>query len=234
MISPSNFIQGLFLGDFGASRHRNQTPGRGSRRSTGRARNKKWADLMATNGQFSWPSVGSSVAAYGQFHMAANTRAKGGSRVAAAPKGLRSHRCMKRGPRPASSCSVGRSRTQHSPVVATRPERRDRHMPTPTDTRRKQVPRPSYERLHTFGDELATANLGTPHEVLDGVGCRGGPVARLSASTELSPPNEPVATSSRAPTNTQQPLRPGSTTSSLNAFAAESEPRAPAECQPRC
>lgn len=29
---------------------------------------------MATNGQFSWPSVGSSVAAYGQFGMAANTR----------------------------------------------------------------------------------------------------------------------------------------------------------------
>jgi len=27
---------------------------------------------MATNGQFSWPSVGSSVAAYGQFGMAAN------------------------------------------------------------------------------------------------------------------------------------------------------------------
>lgn len=29
---------------------------------------------MATNGQFSWPSVGSSVAAYGQFGMAANNR----------------------------------------------------------------------------------------------------------------------------------------------------------------
>ncbi len=28
---------------------------------------------MATGGQFSWPSVGSSVAAYGQFFMAANT-----------------------------------------------------------------------------------------------------------------------------------------------------------------
>ena len=27
---------------------------------------------MATNGHFSWPSVGSSVAAYGQFFMAAN------------------------------------------------------------------------------------------------------------------------------------------------------------------
>ena len=27
---------------------------------------------MATDGQFSWPSVGSSVAAYGQFFMAAN------------------------------------------------------------------------------------------------------------------------------------------------------------------
>jgi len=27
---------------------------------------------MATNGQFSWPSVGSSVAAYGQLGMAAN------------------------------------------------------------------------------------------------------------------------------------------------------------------
>ena len=27
---------------------------------------------MATGGQFSWPSVGSSVAAYGQFFMAAN------------------------------------------------------------------------------------------------------------------------------------------------------------------
>ena len=30
---------------------------------------------MATCGQFSWPSVGSFVAAYGQFFMAANTRA---------------------------------------------------------------------------------------------------------------------------------------------------------------
>ena len=30
---------------------------------------------MATNGQFSWPSVGSSVAAYGQFGMAANSAA---------------------------------------------------------------------------------------------------------------------------------------------------------------
>ena len=28
---------------------------------------------MATSGQFYWPSVGSSVAAYGQFVMAANT-----------------------------------------------------------------------------------------------------------------------------------------------------------------
>ena len=28
---------------------------------------------MATNGQFYWPSVGSSVAAYGQFGMAANS-----------------------------------------------------------------------------------------------------------------------------------------------------------------
>lgn len=30
---------------------------------------------MATNGQFYWPSVGISVAANGQFFMAANTRA---------------------------------------------------------------------------------------------------------------------------------------------------------------
>lgn len=30
---------------------------------------------MATDGHFSWPSVGSSVAAYGQFFMAANTLA---------------------------------------------------------------------------------------------------------------------------------------------------------------
>ena len=28
---------------------------------------------MATTGQFYWPSVGTSVAAYGQFFMAANT-----------------------------------------------------------------------------------------------------------------------------------------------------------------
>ncbi|MBG6181578.1 hypothetical protein IWX62_002796, partial [Arthrobacter sp. CAN_A1] len=33
---------------------------------------KKWADPMATGGQFYWPSVGSSVAAYGQFFMAAD------------------------------------------------------------------------------------------------------------------------------------------------------------------
>lgn len=32
---------------------------------------------MATNGQFYWPSVGSSVAAYGQFGMAANIRNQG-------------------------------------------------------------------------------------------------------------------------------------------------------------
>ena len=30
---------------------------------------------MATNGHFCWPSVGSYVAAYGQFFMAANNRA---------------------------------------------------------------------------------------------------------------------------------------------------------------
>ena len=30
---------------------------------------------MATSGQFYWPLVGSSVAAYGQFGMAANTKA---------------------------------------------------------------------------------------------------------------------------------------------------------------
>jgi hypothetical protein len=42
------------------SRHRNQTPGRGSRRSIGRAQKRKRADLMAINGQFSWPSAGSS------------------------------------------------------------------------------------------------------------------------------------------------------------------------------
>ncbi|WP_190243117.1 hypothetical protein [Arthrobacter globiformis] len=29
---------------------------------------------MATNGQFYWPSVGISVAAYGQFFMAANSQ----------------------------------------------------------------------------------------------------------------------------------------------------------------
>lgn len=29
---------------------------------------------MATTGQFYWPSVGTSVAAYGQFFMAANSR----------------------------------------------------------------------------------------------------------------------------------------------------------------
>ena len=54
--------------------HRNQTPGRGSRHLSGRAQNRKWADLMATNGQFYWPSVGSSVAACGQSGMAAKTR----------------------------------------------------------------------------------------------------------------------------------------------------------------
>ncbi|MFJ5963011.1 hypothetical protein, partial [Pseudarthrobacter oxydans] len=32
-----------------------------------------WADLMATVGQFCWPSVGTFVAAYGQFFMAANS-----------------------------------------------------------------------------------------------------------------------------------------------------------------
>lgn len=53
MISPSNFIQGLFLGRLGATRHRHQIPGRGSRRSSGRAfRNR--------SGQISWPPAGSS------------------------------------------------------------------------------------------------------------------------------------------------------------------------------
>ncbi|VXB97631.1 hypothetical protein ARTHRO8AJ_40180 [Arthrobacter sp. 8AJ] len=33
---------------------------------------RKWADLMVTDGQFYWPSVGIFVAAYGQFFMAAN------------------------------------------------------------------------------------------------------------------------------------------------------------------
>ena len=71
MISPSNFIQGLFLGDVG--RHRSSNPGKGlpPRKRSG-VQKQKWADLMATSGQFYWPSVGSSVAAYGQFFMAAN------------------------------------------------------------------------------------------------------------------------------------------------------------------
>ncbi|WP_206750885.1 MULTISPECIES: hypothetical protein, partial [unclassified Cryobacterium] len=34
----------------------------------------KWADLMATSGQFYWPSAGSSMAAYGQLVMAADIR----------------------------------------------------------------------------------------------------------------------------------------------------------------
>ncbi|WP_206750898.1 hypothetical protein, partial [Cryobacterium glucosi] len=33
---------------------------------------RKWADLMATSGQFYWPSAGSSMAAYGQLVMAAD------------------------------------------------------------------------------------------------------------------------------------------------------------------
>ncbi|MFB9163681.1 hypothetical protein BJ956_002127 [Arthrobacter psychrochitiniphilus] len=33
---------------------------------------------MATNGHFCWPSVGSYVAAYGQFFMAANTAGSAG------------------------------------------------------------------------------------------------------------------------------------------------------------
>jgi len=64
---------GLFLGWLDASRYRNQTPGRGSRQLTGRAQKRKWADLMATNGQFYWPSAGNSVAAYGQLVTAADT-----------------------------------------------------------------------------------------------------------------------------------------------------------------
>ncbi|WP_283793622.1 hypothetical protein, partial [Gulosibacter molinativorax] len=32
----------------------------------------KWADLVATSGQSGWPSAGNSLAAYGQFSMAAN------------------------------------------------------------------------------------------------------------------------------------------------------------------
>ena len=54
------------------SRYRNQTPGRGSRQLKGRAQKRKRADLMAKNGQFSWPSAGNSVAAYGQLLMAAD------------------------------------------------------------------------------------------------------------------------------------------------------------------
>ncbi len=53
--------------------HRMKSLGRGSRRLSSRAKSKKWADLMATNGQFTWPPVGSSVAVYGQFFMAADT-----------------------------------------------------------------------------------------------------------------------------------------------------------------
>ncbi|MBP2215140.1 hypothetical protein H4V95_000331 [Arthrobacter sp. CAN_C5] len=34
---------------------------------------------MATGGQFYWPSVGNSVAAYGQFFMAADTARKAGT-----------------------------------------------------------------------------------------------------------------------------------------------------------
>ncbi|SDO57212.1 hypothetical protein SAMN05216368_12419 [Cryobacterium flavum] len=65
---------GLFLNWLDASRYRNQTPGRGSRRLTGRAQKRKWADLMATNGQISWPSAGNSVAAYGQLLMSADNQ----------------------------------------------------------------------------------------------------------------------------------------------------------------
>jgi len=66
-------MQGLFLGDFDAFRHRHQTPGRGLRRARREQDGKKWADLMATSGQFYWPSVGNFVAAYGQFFMAADS-----------------------------------------------------------------------------------------------------------------------------------------------------------------
>ena len=40
----------------------------------GGTQKKKWADPMATNGQFCWPSVGNSVAAHGHFLMAADSR----------------------------------------------------------------------------------------------------------------------------------------------------------------
>jgi hypothetical protein len=36
----------------------------------------KWADLTATNGQFSWPPAGSFVTAYGHFSMAADITAR--------------------------------------------------------------------------------------------------------------------------------------------------------------
>ncbi len=43
------------------------------RRFYRRVQVRKWADLMATNGQFPWPSVGISVAAYGQLVTAADS-----------------------------------------------------------------------------------------------------------------------------------------------------------------
>jgi hypothetical protein len=55
---------------------------------------------MATDGQFSWPSVSSSVAAYGQFFMAANMTAP--SITTRRPPGPDRERTQKSGPRQTS------------------------------------------------------------------------------------------------------------------------------------
>jgi hypothetical protein len=73
MISPSCFLQGLFLSDLvrldAVIKSRGEAPA--ALDAAGSVR--KWADLMATGWTVLLAVVGNSVAAYGQFFMAANT-----------------------------------------------------------------------------------------------------------------------------------------------------------------
>src|SRR4051812_46060109 len=81
MISPSDFNWPLLGND--AIRHRHRTeeePRPGSTRpkrieDVGRSHGHQRTVFLAISGQFSWPSVGSFVAAYGHFFMATDMRA---------------------------------------------------------------------------------------------------------------------------------------------------------------
>ena len=96
---------------------------------------------MATSGQFYWPPVGSSVAAYGQFGMAANT-----TTAEASQKGSAS----------ANSISLGRF---HNSLLKQLSDARDSPDPLAAD---ESHPVPWVRALASSALNLAKSRYGSP------------------------------------------------------------------------